>query len=183
MTTAIGLFQSVIGFILLWIFNRLARKTDQGCGDESDILEKNVSDAELCVSVRCCGDDAVPASSTACRIAQLPGSCRFEGSIPAARGVYNRILGACIKNKGLWTSFGITVYITIAGTLLSMLFSVMTAYPLSRREFLIRKQVMFGIVLTMIFNAPMIPFFDRSRAWHDEFCGRSLFPAWLGRLT
>ena len=86
-----------------------------------------------------------------------------------ARGVYNRILGACIKNKGLWTSFGITVYITIAGTLLSMLFSVMTAYPLSRREFLIRKQVMFGIVLTMIFNAPMIPFFDRSRAWHDEF--------------
>ncbi|WP_243735166.1 ABC transporter permease [Paenibacillus turpanensis] len=29
-TTAIGLFQSVIGFILLWIFNRLARKTEQG---------------------------------------------------------------------------------------------------------------------------------------------------------
>ncbi|MCJ7840246.1 ABC transporter permease subunit [Lederbergia sp. NSJ-179] len=29
-TTAIGLFQSVIGFALLWIFNRLARKTDQG---------------------------------------------------------------------------------------------------------------------------------------------------------
>lgn len=27
MTTAIGLFQSVIGFALLWIFNRLARKT------------------------------------------------------------------------------------------------------------------------------------------------------------
>lgn len=30
MTTAIGLFQSVIGFALLWIFNRLARKTGQG---------------------------------------------------------------------------------------------------------------------------------------------------------
>ncbi|GAK41877.1 polysaccharide ABC transporter permease protein [Paenibacillus sp. TCA20] len=30
MTTAIGLFQSVIGFILLYIFNRLARKTEQG---------------------------------------------------------------------------------------------------------------------------------------------------------
>ncbi len=29
-TTAIGLFQSVIGFILLWIFNRLARKSEQG---------------------------------------------------------------------------------------------------------------------------------------------------------
>ncbi|WP_010271648.1 ABC transporter permease [Paenibacillus senegalensis] len=29
-TTAIGIFQSVIGFILLWIFNRMARKTEQG---------------------------------------------------------------------------------------------------------------------------------------------------------
>ncbi|UUZ96811.1 ABC transporter permease subunit [Paenibacillus sp. P25] len=29
-STAIGLFQSVIGFILLWIFNRMARKAEQG---------------------------------------------------------------------------------------------------------------------------------------------------------
>ncbi|WP_019536439.1 ABC transporter permease [Paenibacillus ginsengihumi] len=29
-TTAIGLFQSVIGFALLWVFNRMARKTEQG---------------------------------------------------------------------------------------------------------------------------------------------------------
>nr|WP_245583130.1 ABC transporter permease subunit [Paenibacillus daejeonensis] len=29
-TTAIGVFQSVIGFTLLWIFNRLARKSEQG---------------------------------------------------------------------------------------------------------------------------------------------------------
>lgn len=29
-TTAIGLFQSVIGFVLLYIFNRLARKSEQG---------------------------------------------------------------------------------------------------------------------------------------------------------
>ncbi|WP_159881250.1 carbohydrate ABC transporter permease [Paenibacillus puerhi] len=64
-----------------------------------------------------------------------------------------------LKNKGLWTSFGITVYITVAGTLMSMLFSVLTAYPLSRKEFIIRKPIMFGIIITMIFNAPMIPFF------------------------
>lgn len=29
-TTTIGLFQSIIGFALLWIFNRMARKTEQG---------------------------------------------------------------------------------------------------------------------------------------------------------
>ncbi|WP_133580971.1 ABC transporter permease [Aureibacillus halotolerans] len=30
LTTAIGIFQSVIGFALLWIFNRMARKSEQG---------------------------------------------------------------------------------------------------------------------------------------------------------
>ncbi|WP_418041768.1 MULTISPECIES: carbohydrate ABC transporter permease [Paenibacillus] len=64
-----------------------------------------------------------------------------------------------LQSSGLWQSFGVTVFITVAGTALSMLFSVLTAFPLSRKEFLIRKQVMLGIVVTMIFNAPMIPFF------------------------
>jgi len=30
LTTAIGIFQSVVGFILLWIFNRIARKAEMG---------------------------------------------------------------------------------------------------------------------------------------------------------
>ncbi|HZG87815.1 carbohydrate ABC transporter permease [Paenibacillus sp.] len=64
-----------------------------------------------------------------------------------------------LRNESLWQSFGITVYITIVGTLVSMLFSVLTAYPLARKEFLLRKPIMLGIVITMIFNAPMIPFF------------------------
>ncbi|CAM4220624.1 ABC-type glycerol-3-phosphate transport system permease component [Paenibacillus endophyticus] len=64
-----------------------------------------------------------------------------------------------LQNTGLWKSFGITVYITVAGTFLSMLFSVLTAYPLSHQQFLIRKPIMLGIIITMIFNAPMIPFF------------------------
>ncbi|WNQ13294.1 carbohydrate ABC transporter permease [Paenibacillus aurantius] len=64
-----------------------------------------------------------------------------------------------LQNGGLWTSFGITVYIAVAGTFLSMLFSVLTAFPLARKEFLFRKPFMLGIIITMIFNAPMIPFF------------------------
>jgi len=64
-----------------------------------------------------------------------------------------------LQNAGLWKSFGITVYITIVGTLLSMLFSVLTAYPLAHKDFLLKRPVMLGIIITMIFNAPMIPFF------------------------
>ncbi|WP_284645471.1 carbohydrate ABC transporter permease [Paenibacillus silviterrae] len=64
-----------------------------------------------------------------------------------------------LKNKGLWMSFGVTVYITVLGTFLSMLFSVLMAYPLSHKEFLPKKAIMLAIVVTMIFNAPLIPFF------------------------
>jgi putative aldouronate transport system permease protein len=64
-----------------------------------------------------------------------------------------------LQNSGLWQSFGVTIYVTVVGTFFSMILSVLTAYPLSRQEFLIRKQVMLFIVITMIFNAPLIPFF------------------------
>lgn len=64
-----------------------------------------------------------------------------------------------LGNGELWKSFGITVYITVVGTILSMLVSVLTAYPLAHKDFLLKKPIMFGIILTMIFNAPMIPFF------------------------
>jgi len=64
-----------------------------------------------------------------------------------------------LQNRGLWQSFGITIWVTVIGTLFSMILSVLTAYPLSRQEFLVRKQVMLFIVITMIFNAPLIPFF------------------------
>ncbi|WP_100407901.1 carbohydrate ABC transporter permease [Bacillus solitudinis] len=64
-----------------------------------------------------------------------------------------------LQNKVLWKSFAVTVYITVVGTFLSMFFTVLTAFPLSRKEFLLRKPIMLAIVLTMIFNAPMIPFF------------------------
>jgi putative aldouronate transport system permease protein len=64
-----------------------------------------------------------------------------------------------LQTEELWQSFGITVYITVVGTIISMFFTLLTAFPLARKEFLIRKHIMLGIVITMIFNAPMIPFF------------------------
>ena len=64
-----------------------------------------------------------------------------------------------LQNEVLWRAFWVTIFITVVGTFLSMLFTILTAFPLSRKEFLIRKPVMLFMVLTMIFNAPMIPFF------------------------
>ena len=57
-----------------------------------------------------------------------------------------------------------SVQITVIGTLLSMVFTVMAAYPLSRRHFWGRKFFMKAIVFTMLFNGGMIPTYLNMRS-------------------
>lgn len=53
----------------------------------------------------------------------------------------------------------ISLVVTIGGTLWSMLFSVMTAYGLSRKDILGRRVLTFLFVFTMLFSGGMIPTF------------------------
>lgn len=57
--------------------------------------------------------------------------------------------------KALLVSIGVT----LLGTLWSMFFSTLTAYGLSRRDLVGRKQIMFFVIFTMLFNGGMIPTF------------------------
>lgn len=57
--------------------------------------------------------------------------------------------------RALFVSIGITLF----GTLWSMFFSVLTAYGLSRKELVFRRQIMFLFVFTMLFSGGMIPTF------------------------
>ncbi|WP_308638098.1 carbohydrate ABC transporter permease [Paenibacillus silvisoli] len=59
----------------------------------------------------------------------------------------------------IWRAFGITVYITVVGTLINLTFTSSLAYPLSRTEYVGRKYVLLFILMTMIFTAPLIPQF------------------------
>ncbi|MDF2937768.1 MAG: YtcP3 [Paenibacillaceae bacterium] len=52
-----------------------------------------------------------------------------------------------------------TIYITLVGTLINILFTCLMAYPLSRRELLGRKPVMLMLVFSMLFSGGMIPTF------------------------
>lgn len=56
-------------------------------------------------------------------------------------------------------SMGISILITVGGTLWSMFLSVMTAYGLSRRDLVGRRFISFFIIFTMLFNGGMIPTF------------------------
>ena len=56
-----------------------------------------------------------------------------------------------------FTSLGVTVFITLVGTTLNMLLSVMGAYVLSRKYLAGRKLFLNLIIFTMLFNGGLIP--------------------------
>ncbi|GGA28819.1 carbohydrate ABC transporter permease [Paenibacillus physcomitrellae] len=64
---------------------------------------------------------------------------------------------AVVGEKLIWRSFGVSVFVTLFGTLLNLAMTALLAYPLSRSEYLYRKPVLIFVLLTMIFTAPLIP--------------------------
>lgn len=57
------------------------------------------------------------------------------------------------------TAYGVTIFVTVVGTLLSLLLIALYAYPLSRRELRHRNKFALFIFLTMIFNGGLVPWY------------------------
>lgn len=64
-----------------------------------------------------------------------------------------------LKDAAIWRAFGITVLITVGGTIINLLMTASLAYPLSRQEYLGRKYILLMVLFTIIFSAPLIPTF------------------------
>ncbi|WP_036710926.1 carbohydrate ABC transporter permease [Paenibacillus pinihumi] len=77
----------------------------------------------------------------------FPTSFSLEG--------YKYIFSTGTILQSLW----ITVGITIAGTLINLLFTALLAYPLSRQDFSGRNLFMMLVVFTMLFNGGILPTF------------------------
>ena len=54
-------------------------------------------------------------------------------------------------------SFGLTAFVTVVGTTLSLLIGPMLGYALSRKDYPRRKTVTFLVVFTMLFNGGVVP--------------------------
>ena len=59
----------------------------------------------------------------------------------------------------LWTSYGNTIFYTVVGTVLNVVFTCLAAYPLSRRSFCFRKPLNFLLAFTMYFSGGLIPIY------------------------
>jgi putative aldouronate transport system permease protein len=56
-------------------------------------------------------------------------------------------------------SYGVTIFVTIFGTVVSLLLTTMIAYSLSRRDYRYRKITTFYVFLTMLFNGGLVPLY------------------------
>lgn len=64
-----------------------------------------------------------------------------------------------ITNQNIWTGYGNTLFIVIVGTALDMLFSLVAAYVLSRKKYMLKSFFNMMVVFSMYFSGGMIPFF------------------------
>lgn len=62
-----------------------------------------------------------------------------------------------LEHKELWTGYKNTIIYTVVGTFLNLVLSVCFAYPLSRKDFKLRKIFLIMFVFTMYFNGGLIP--------------------------
>ncbi|MFC5653323.1 carbohydrate ABC transporter permease [Paenibacillus solisilvae] len=67
--------------------------------------------------------------------------------------------GKVFENPDIWRAYSNTIFYTVAGTVINVLMTILGAYPLSRRGFFARKQLMIFIALTMFFSGGLIPSF------------------------
>lgn len=68
---------------------------------------------------------------------------------------YSKIL----YDNDIWLGYGNAVFITFFGTLVNLVITISAAYPLSKKRLPGLKKITFFFLLTMWFNAGIIPFF------------------------
>ncbi len=61
------------------------------------------------------------------------------------------------KSSIITRSYGITLIITFVGTTVNLIMTAMLAYPLSRKDYPLRKVQMFIVFFTMLFNGGLVP--------------------------
>ena len=64
-----------------------------------------------------------------------------------------------ISNQNIWTGYRNTLFIVVVGTSLDMLFSLVAAYVLSRKDYMLKRFFNLMVVFSMYFSGGMIPFF------------------------
>ena len=61
------------------------------------------------------------------------------------------------QGSTIFRAYGISILVTIIGTVVSVLITTMIAYPMSRRNFKYKNALAFFVFFTMLFNGGVVP--------------------------
>ena len=81
------------------------------------------------------------------------------------------------KRATILRAYGLTILITVVGTIISLIMTSMFAYPLSRKDFKPRNVVAFILFFTMLFNGGMTAW--SLHTWYGPDSSTSRIPSWL----
>jgi putative aldouronate transport system permease protein len=73
------------------------------------------------------------------------------------KGFNLEVYKTIVKNTAIWKAMGVSVYITVVGTLITLVLGSSLAYSLSRTTMPARKIILQLILVTFVFPAPLIP--------------------------
>lgn len=62
-----------------------------------------------------------------------------------------------LTDVGFWRALGVSIMVTVVGTLISVLTMYSAAYALSKPDFPLRRGIMIFFIITMVFSAGMVP--------------------------
>jgi putative aldouronate transport system permease protein len=62
-----------------------------------------------------------------------------------------------MQNENIFRAYGITIFVTVVGTCISIIITCLLAYPLSMQQLPGRKVIMFIVVFAMLFNGGLVP--------------------------
>lgn len=70
------------------------------------------------------------------------------------------------EEKGIWMAYANTIFYTVVGTAVNLLFTILGAYPLSKKRLMGRTFLSFFIAFTMWFRAGIVPTYLNFRSLH-----------------
>lgn len=73
------------------------------------------------------------------------------------RGLTTDAYQFVLESEYIWTAYRNSIFITVAGTLIAVLFTATTSYPLIKSGLPVRKALLYGILFTLLFNGGIIP--------------------------
>ena len=132
----------------------------------SELIFKIISYTLLTVFALCCLYPFVYAVS-----ASISGRAAVEyGSVVLfPKDIQFDAFARMFQNNMFWNAYSNTLFLTLYGTLWSMLTAILGAYALSKRRLLFRKFFNFFLVFTMWFSAGIVPQYLNYLATRDVF--------------